>query len=530
VKLFNALVTNMELHVSERIGCGYLYYYRRVNLLFFSVRRTHIIPCVFFFCSSKALCNRTRFSTVRFSQSVAGSQGAEQSQRMHSNKAWFSAAAAASLSTVAAGSLAYCEANKQEPNMQPAYHKNLKDPMTVYAKYALTKASKEGATNKDQAAADSKPAETEKENEKVFPQATSAVDETLLDPALALVEQPTISANERAIAEKARKAKQHSGGLKIFSGNGNMTLALEIAQNLGIHLGKASVSKFADGECNIVIHENVRGKDVYVIQPTGPPVNDNLMELFLMISTLRRASARRITVVIPYYGYARQDRKMQARVPISAADVARLMESVGVDRVIAVDLHCGQIQGFFGPRVPVDNLDGGVVGLDYFGSKDLHNPVVVSPDAGGVYRAKKFKEGLEQKYDMQNLGLAMIVKQRARAGSVDQMNLVGDVKDCDCIIVDDMIDTAGTICKAADVLIASGARRVFAFASHGLLSGPGNERLAQSKMEEVVILDTLPTSPQRAANEKLTELSVAPLLAQAIFNVHAKKSVSALFK
>ena len=216
--------------------------------------------------------------------------------------------------------------------------------------------------------------------------------------------------------------------------------------------------------------------------------------------------------------------------PISAADVARLMEAIGVDRVIAVDLHCGQIQGFFGPRVPVDNLDGGIVGLDYFGFKELHNPVIVSPDAGGVYRAKKFKEGLEQKYDMTDLGLAMIVKQRARAGSVDQMDLVGDVKGCDCIIVDDMIDTAGTLCKAADVLKASGAARVFAFASHGLLSGPGNERIAASQMEEVVILNTIPTSPQREANDKLTELSVADLLARAIFNIHAKKSISALFK
>jgi len=248
-----------------------------------------------------------------------------------------------------------------------------------------------------------------------------------------------------------------------------------------------------------------------------------------MVSTLSRASARRITVVIPYYGYARQDRKMQARVPISAADVARLLEAMGIDRVIAVDLHCGQIQGFFGPRVPVDNLDGGVIGVDYFGSKDLHNPVVISPDAGGVYRAKKFKEGLENKYEME-AGLAMIIKQRARAGSIDQMDLVGNVKDADCIIVDDMIDTAGTMCKASDVLIAKGARRVFAFASHGLLSGPGNDRIANSSMEEVVILNTIPTSPQRDANDKLTELSVAELLAKAIFNIHAKKSVSALFK
>jgi ribose-phosphate pyrophosphokinase len=175
-------------------------------------------------------------------------------------------------------------------------------------------------------------------------------------------------------------------------------------------------------------------------------------------------------------------------------------------------------------------LDGGIIGVDYFGSKDLHNPVIVSPDAGGVYRAKKFKEGLVHKYDMQDIGLAMIIKQRARAGSVDQMDLVGDVTDCDCIVVDDMIDTAGTLCKAAEVLIDKGARRVFAFASHGLLSGPGNDRIANSKMEEVVILNTIPTSPQREANEKLTELSVAPLLAQAIFNIHAKKSISALFK
>jgi len=365
---------------------------------------------------------------------------------------------------------------------------------------------------------------------------TTTLCEAPTNPAASKMLVPPINETDKMTKEeeifeaKTKKAKQHSGGLKIFSGNGNMELAMDICKSLQINLGKATVGRFADGEVNVVINENVRGKDVYIIQPTCVPVNDNLMELLLMISTMRRASARRITVVIPYYGYARQDRKMQARVPISAADVARLMESMGVDRVVAVDLHCGQIQGFFGPRVPVDNLDGGIVGLDYFGSKDLHNPVIVSPDAGGVYRAKKFKEGLESKYDMKDLGLAMIVKQRARAGTVDQMDLVGDVKDCDCILVDDMIDTAGTLCKAADVLAANGARRVFAFASHGLLSGPGNIRIANSIMEEVVILDTIPSSPQRHANDKLTELSVAPLLAQAIFNIHAKKSLSALFK
>jgi len=339
-----------------------------------------------------------------------------------------------------------------------------------------------------------------------------------------------LTAEEERLEEAALKAKKHGGGLKLFSGNGNMGLSLEIAKILGINLGKATVGQFADGEVNVQIHENVRGKDVYIIQPTCPPVNNNLMELLLMVSTLNRASARRITVVIPYYGYARQDRKMQARVPISAADVARLLEAMGIDRVIAVDLHCGQIQGFFGPRVPVDNLDGGIVGIDHFGSMDLHNPVIVSPDAGGVYRAKKFKEGLAHKYEMNDIGLAMIIKQRARAGTVDKMDLVGDVADCDCILVDDMIDTAGTICQAAAVLKEKGARRVFAFASHGLLSGPGNERIANSVMEECVILNTIPSSPQREANEKLVVLSVAPLLAQTIFNIHAKKSISALFK
>jgi len=364
------------------------------------------------------------------------------------------------------------------------------------------------------------------------PKGTKKIDYTLATSPKEFAEElpSDITAQEKRLEEAANKAKKHAGALKLFSGNGNLALSLEIANTLGINLGKATVARFADGEVNVRILENVRGKDVYVIQPTCPPVNDNLMELLLMVSTLNRASARRISVVIPYYGYARQDRKMQARVPISAADVARLLEAMGIDRVIAVDLHCGQIQGFFGPRVPVDNLDGGIVGIDHFGGKDLHNPVIVSPDAGGVYRAKKFKEGLTAKYEMDDVGLAMIIKQRARAGTVDRMDLVGDVKDCDCIIVDDMIDTAGTLCKAAAVLKEKGARRVFAFASHGLLSGPGNERIKASNMEECVILNTIPSSPQREANEKLVELSVAPLLARTIFNVHAKKSISALFK
>jgi len=320
-----------------------------------------------------------------------------------------------------------------------------------------------------------------------------------------------------------------TSGLKIFAGNSNKLLAKDIANHLGMDLGKITCSRFKDGEINVVINENVRGKDVYVIQSTAPPVNETLMELLLMISTMRRASARKITAVIPYYGYARQDRKMQARVPISAADIARLLEAMGVDRVVAVDLHCGQIQGFFGPRVPVDNLDGGTCGVQYFGDMDMKRPVVVSPDAGGVYRAKRFKEELMRKYD-KDCGLAMIIKQRVAAGEIERMDLVGSVAGSDVIIVDDMIDTAGTLCKAAGVLKEKGANRVFAFATHGLFSGKAPDTIAASQLSEVVVLDTVRLSEEAAATGKITQLSVAPLLSTAIYNIHNKKSVSALFK
>jgi len=317
--------------------------------------------------------------------------------------------------------------------------------------------------------------------------------------------------------------------MKIFTGNANKPLAEAVAKSLGMNLGKVQVSHFADGEVNVMVNENVRGKDVYIIQPTTPPVNENLMELLLMISTMRRASARKITAIIPYYGYARQDRKMQARVPISAADVAKLLEAMGVDRVVAVDLHCGQIQGFFGPRVPVDNLDGGTVGVGYFGDMDLINPVIVSPDAGGVYRAKQFRESLSKKHEV-DCNLAMIIKQRAKASEIERMDLVGSVEGCDVIIVDDMVDTAGTLCEAAKMLKENGAKRVMAFASHGVLSGPAATRIANSVLTELVVLDTVPLSDASRATGKITQLSVAGLLAQAIFNIHNKKSVSALFK
>jgi ribose-phosphate pyrophosphokinase len=280
----------------------------------------------------------------------------------------------------------------------------------------------------------------------------------------------------------------------------------------------------------VQVHDNVRGKDVYIVQPTSPPVNEHLMELLLLVSTMRRASAERITCVIPYYGYARQDRKMTARVPISAADVARLLEAMGVDRVVAVDLHCGQIQGFFGPRVPVDNLDAGTVGVAYFAAKGLVNPVVVSPDAGGVYRAKQFREGLNMQAPALDAGLAMIIKQRPKAGQIEHMDLVGSVENSDVVIVDDMIDTAGTLCAAAANLKANGARKVFAFASHGLFSGTASDRIARSVLEEVVVTNTIPLKASAKANEKIVQLSVAPLLAEAIKRVHLKQSVSELFK
>eukprot|EP00494_Astrolonche_serrata_P034269 UN34538 len=215
------------------------------------------------------------------------------------------------------------------------------------------------------------------------------------------------------------------------------------------------------------------------------------MELILIISTMRRASAQTITAVLPYYGYARQDRKMASRVPISAADVARLLEAMGVDRVIAVDLHCGQIQGFFSPRTPCDNLDGALVALPYFEELQLRNPVIVSPDAGGVYRAKKFRDSFNQLTGNQ-AGLAMIAKQRLAAGKVGQMDLVGSVDDCDCVIVDDMIDTAGTLCKAGKELKKWGANRIYAFATHGLFSGPAISRINDSNFEKVVVTNSVP--------------------------------------
>ncbi|MCL4122454.1 UNVERIFIED_CONTAM: hypothetical protein GTU68_038899 [Idotea baltica] len=280
----------------------------------------------------------------------------------------------------------------------------------------------------------------------------------------------------------------------IFSGNSNKVLAEEIAEILKTDLGNIKVGRFNDGEVSIEVLDNVRSKNIYIIQSTCPPVNENLMELLLMVSCMRRASAKKINVIIPYYGYARQDRKTAPRVPISAADVARLLETVGVDRVVLVDVHSGQIQGFFGPRVPVDNLEANLVALNYFIEQTkipLKDLVVVSPDAGGVTRAKNF-QGLLASVGLKDTGLAMIIKQRVAAGKIGSMHLVGSVDNKNVIIIDDIIDTGGTLCEATRSLKEHGANSVCTFATHGLFSGNALENIKKSQLDRVIVTNSIP--------------------------------------
>ncbi|GBG24956.1 Ribose-phosphate pyrophosphokinase [Hondaea fermentalgiana] len=339
---------------------------------------------------------------------------------------------------------------------------------------------------------------------------------------------------------------------KIFSGNGNWYLANEVSMHLGVQLGRATVKRFADGEVSVNILDNVRGKDVFVIQPLGPPVNENLMELLLMVTTLRRSSARCITAVIPYYGYCRSTRKgKDTRTPIGAADVAKMLQVAGVDHVIAVDLHHSQIMGMFGPGTAVDNLDVSSLAIPYFETKFLRKPVVVSPDANGAARAKIFRDKLiRRKIDS---SLAIIVdhdskkrgweKEGAKKGDIQDwtaeelegMELVGEVEGHDCIIFDDMVDSAGRITRAAKKLKLAGARRVFAFTTHGLFLGNAYERIEKSELIEVVCVNTVPlaTSTVRGVNSwvysnKVHQLSVAALLAESIRRINKKKSVSKL--
>jgi ribose-phosphate pyrophosphokinase len=308
--------------------------------------------------------------------------------------------------------------------------------------------------------------------------------------------------------------------LKLFSGKANPALAKEICAYLGIHLGEATVSSFSDGEARIRIEENVRGTDVFVMQSTCPPVNDSIMELLIMIDALKRSSAYRITAVIPYFGYARQDRKDQPRVPISAKLIADLITTAGADRVLTMDLHAGQIQGFF--NIPVDHLYATPVLLDYIskvGGKDL---VVVSPDAGGVERARAFAKRLQA-------NLAIIDKRREGPNQTQIMNIIGDVEGRSALLLDDMIDTAGTIVQGAQACANKGAIRVWAGCTHPVLSGPALERIQASCLEEIVVTNTIPLNGKEQRCPKLRVLSVAPLLGEAITRIHEEESVSSLF-
>jgi ribose-phosphate pyrophosphokinase len=308
--------------------------------------------------------------------------------------------------------------------------------------------------------------------------------------------------------------------MKLFTGNANPELAREICNKLEVDLSVAEVRRFSDGEIFVEIGENVRGCDVFVIQPTCPPVNDHLMELVIMVDALRRASARRITAVVPYYGYARQDRKVAPRVPITAKVVAEMMMVVGVRRVLAMDLHAAQIQGFF--NIPVDHLYAAPVLVKYIREELRDNIIMVSPDAGGVERTRAYAKRLDA-------DLAIIDKRRERANVAQAMNVIGDVKGKTCIMLDDMVDTAGTLCAAAEILMKAGAKDVYACCSHGVLSGPAIERLEKSQIKQLVITDSIPLRGAAVGCKKIKVLSVAGLLGEAIKRIHLDDSVSSLF-
>lgn len=312
-----------------------------------------------------------------------------------------------------------------------------------------------------------------------------------------------------------------SNSLMVFSGNANPKLALSVTQHLNIPLGRATVNRFSDGEVTVEINENVRGQDVFVLQSTCAPTNDNLMELMIMVDALRRASARRITAAIPYYGYARQDRRPRsARVAISAKVVANMLQSVGVDRVLTMDLHADQIQGFF--DIPVDNIYSTPVLLNDILAHQYPNLMVVSPDVGGVVRARAMAKALD-------VDLAIIDKRRPRANVAEIMNIIGEVKGRTCVITDDIVDTAGTLCNAASALKERGAVRVLAYAAHPVLSGNAVDRITNSPLDELVITDTIPLRPEAEACPKIRQLSCAALIGETISRIANESSVSSLF-
>ena len=308
--------------------------------------------------------------------------------------------------------------------------------------------------------------------------------------------------------------------IKIFSGNANPELAKEICRTMNIPLGNAVVGRFSDGEINVQIVDNVRGMDVFVVQPTASPVNRHLMELLIMTDALKRASAARITAVVPYYGYGRQDRKVQPRVPITSKLVADLITTAGANRVLTVDLHAGQIQGFF--NIPVDNLFAAPVLLDYLRVKKFNNLTVVSPDAGGVERARAFAKRLDA-------ALAIIDKRRDKPNVAQVMHIIGDVKGHDCLLLDDMVDTAGTLTEGAAALKANGAGNIYAACTHSVLSGPAIQRLNVSPLDELITTNTIALDSKQQECSKLKVLSVAPLLSEAITRIHEETSLSSLF-
>jgi ribose-phosphate pyrophosphokinase len=320
----------------------------------------------------------------------------------------------------------------------------------------------------------------------------------------------------------SRPARALFTDFKVFSGTANPALTQAICENLDCPMGAAMIKKFADGETHLQIQENVRGADVFVVQPTCSPVDTHLVELLLMLDAFKRASAERITAVIPYYGYARQDRKDRPRMPISAKLVAGLLETAGANRVLAVDLHAAQIQGFF--DIPVDHLFAAPVMVEHFESQyERGELIVVSPDAGGVERARNFAKRM-------NAPLAIIDKRRTDANVAEVMNIIGDVRGKRCLVVDDLVDTAGTLVKGVEALLAAGAKCVAACASHAVLSGPALERISQSALTELVVTDSIPSRPEALATGKIRVISIAPLLARAIRSIHEGGSISTLFQ
>lgn len=307
--------------------------------------------------------------------------------------------------------------------------------------------------------------------------------------------------------------------LKVFTLNSNPELAHEITKEIGVEMGKSSVTRFSDGEIQINIEESIRGCDIYVIQSTSSPANEHIMELLIMIDALKRASANNINVVLPYYGYARQDRKARSREPITAKLVANLLETAGATRVITLDLHATQIQGFF--DIPVDQLVGVPILANYFEEKDLKDIVIVSPDHGGVVRARKMADRLKAP-------IAIIDKRRPKPNTAEVMNIIGDIEGKTAIIIDDIIDTAGTMTLAANAMIESGAKEVYACSTHPVLSGPAVERIKNSQIKELVVTNSIPL-PKEKMIDKITQLSVGSLLGKAIIHVHEERSVSTLF-